>query len=263
MKQINCRKNAQCGVTVYLSQGRTLAYRAAGVDQAVGFAILFQISLTAAKNLFASTLPYFNQMNFHLNVIVYSLSLILYFHAFKLSQYKINRGSFFVLMFSLSFLSLSFLLNPDLLSYRYVFPGLMTYLAECVPVVLLLPLITSIKDFLGWFYRAAYLMASVALVILALIVFFKLEMINDYSMSYGFNTMIPAIVLFSKSFREKKVFDFLLAVSCTIAVVMLGSRTPLLCIGAFFLYCLIRHFESTNYFLPLTTLKKCIKELCF
>lgn len=217
------------------------------VDGAISLAIIFQIAVLAIKNIFASTLPQINQINTLLNIIIYTISIALYLFALNLTDFKIKRGSSLVLLFSISFLLSTFMLNYSLINSRYVIPGLMTFIAECVPVILLFPLLRSSEGFLKRLYRSSYYMASGVLIILVLIVVFKWEMISGYSMSYGFNAMFPAMILFSKSFRERNKLDFILASFCTIAVVMLGSRTPLLCIGSFFLFILLRRFGSNRH----------------
>lgn len=207
-------------------------------DRIIASVIVFQISIVASKNMMASTLQVVNDLNYRLNIFITGIILLLYLYCFYRTRIRIRKKSFYIILASFVFFLGTYLLNYELFTYRYIIPGLQTFLVYCLPLLIFVPLLYDVDELINKFYRASYFMSIVALVTFMLIIF-GLETIRGYSMSYGLNTMISTIFLFSNAFKENNFRDYILAGSCTATIFILGSRWPLLCISAFIVYGLI------------------------
>ncbi|KEF38877.1 lipid A core-O-antigen ligase-like enyme [Schinkia azotoformans MEV2011] len=67
-----------------------------------------------------------------------------------------------------------------------------------------------------------------------------------YSMSFGYDMMLPAIVFLYYTMRYKKVLHLALTVLCIFMILLAGSRAPLLWIMVFFTVMLIRSFVNSK-----------------
>ena len=172
----------------------------------------------------------------HLGYVLISVVTIpLFFFTLYLRGFSIRIGSLYIILSSFIFFLATYLVNYEFLAHDYVRSGLQFFVAYCIPLIIFVPLLTGADSLLNGFYQASYFMALVALVTFVLILL-GARTVQGYSMSYGANTMVPTIFLFSKAFREDSFKDYVLAGACTVAVFVLGSRWPLICIGVFVIY---------------------------
>lgn len=214
-------------------------------DKIVRFTIIFQITLLACKNMFMTTLQAVFGLNVYLNTIIAIIMVILYAYCFLTIRFRIKTTSFFIILSAFVFFAFTYLFNNNLFNHHYVISALQIFVVYCIPSILLVPLIQDTDKLLKEFYFASYFMCIAALTCF-LLVLAGVETVRSYSMSYGQAAMIPSIFLFSKAFKEGKVKDYILASLCTMSIVILASRWPLLCIGAFIIYGLVRKLHSNK-----------------
>lgn len=103
------------------------------------------------------------------------------------------------------------------------------------PLLIFVPLLYNPEILLNYLYKASYIMGILAFITF-LFVTLGYETVHRYSMSYGAAVMMPSIFLFSKAFKDNLIKDYILASTCTAVILAIGSRWPLLCIGAFVIY---------------------------
>jgi hypothetical protein len=70
--------------------------------------------------------------------------------------------------------------------------------------------------------------------------------VDNYSMSYGKAAVVPCVVLFIQYLESKRKTDLFLFIGCTVAIITLGSRWPLMCIAAAISYGVIRYLVRRN-----------------
>jgi hypothetical protein len=214
-------------------------------DGIIRFTIVFQIALLACKNMTVTTLQAVFNLNDYFNVIIAIIMAILYIRCFLITKFRIKITSFLIILSASIFFAFTYLCNNNLFNYYYVISGLKIFIVYCIPLIILVPLIQDTDKLLKDFYFASYIMCTIAFICFLLILA-GAETVGGYSMSYGQAAMIPSIFLFSKAFKENSVKDFILAFLCTIAVFILASRWPLICIGTFIVYGIIRKTYSSK-----------------
>ena len=204
-------------------------------DRIIGFAIAFQIAAVACKNMLTSTLIIVNKFNTQLNIIISIISILLYLRCLSKLNFRLYIKSLYIILLTFIFITSTYLFNKELFTYEWVISDLLVYIAYCIPLLIFVPLINNPTTFLSYLYYASYIMSIVSIITFGLVLL-GFETVKNYSMSYGAAVMIPSIFLFSKAFKEKSIRDYTLASVCTFAILAIGSRWPLLCIGAFLIY---------------------------
>ncbi len=204
-------------------------------DRIIRFTIVFSVAIVACKNMMAGTLQLVNKLNHSLNVIIIALIAILFTYCLYNIGFRIKKKSLYILLVSTTFILVTYLFNHRLFTYHHISSGIQVFIAYCIPLLILVPLLKDTDKFINAFYTASYFMCIIAVFTFSLIIL-GFETIKEYSMSYGANTMIPCIFLFSKAFKEKSLKDYILAFVCATAIFAIGSRWPILCIGAFVFY---------------------------
>ena len=204
-------------------------------NRIIGFTVVFQIALLASKNMVVSTLLFANKYNSILNVLIFGIMILIYARCFVKIGLRIHKKSFYIILASFIFFTITYLFNKQLFTYHYVTEALIAYLLYCLPLIILIPLLSKTDDLIKKFYTASYVMGFVTLTVFVLILL-GFDTVKSYSMSYGAAAMIPSVFLFSRAFRENSLKDFIFAGTLIIAIFALGSRWPLLCIGSFVIY---------------------------
>lgn len=212
-------------------------------DEVLIFTIVFQIALLASKNMLVTTLQAANNLNIYFNLGTTLIMVVLYVKCFVTIRFRIKSASFLIIFLTVVFFTLTFAFNNNLFGYYYVRSSLVIFVTYCIPLILFVPLIQDIDKLLEDFYFASYFMVVTAIICFVLIIA-GAETIRGYSMSFGKAAMIPAIFLFSKAFRKGRTRDYILATLSTIIIFILGSRWPLLCIGAFVIYGIVKKLNS-------------------
>ncbi len=216
-------------------------------NRIIGFTVVFQIALLASKNMVVSTLLFANKYNSILNVLIFGIMILIYARCFVKVGLRIHKKSFYIILASFFFFTITYLFNKQLFTYHYVTEALIAYLVYCLPLIILIPLLSKTDDLIKKFYTASYIMGFVALTVFVLILL-GFDTIKSYSMSYGAAVMISSIFLFSRAFRENSLKDLIFAGTLTIAIIALGSRWPLLCVGSFVIYKLFsKAFVNKKY----------------
>lgn len=219
-------------------------------DKVIIFTIVFQIALLASKNMIATTLQAAYNLNTYFNFIITFIMMIVYIRCLIITRFRMKIETFLIIFLSAAFFIITFLFNQSLFEYNYVLSSLKIFAIYCIPLILFVPLIHDTHKLLQGFYFASYFMLITAIICFVLILA-GAETVRDYSMSYGKAAMLPCIFLFSKSFKEDSILDYILAILCTMAIFVLGSRWPLLCIGAFLLYGITKKlYSNKKVFIP-------------
>lgn len=229
---------------------RRVTYKALGVpvlinykndaDKIISFTIVFQITLLASKNIFATTLYSIFLINNYLNIAVYVIMGIIFLNCLinMHRSFKMDQMVLIVLIFV--FWLITFLVVPDMFYYKYITNTAKYFVVYCLPIFMLLPLLKSTDYLLEYFYRASYIIAISAIICAAAIIA-GAQLVGDYSMSYGKAAMVSSIILFSKFYRQKKSIDLALAVIVLMCILIFGSRYPVLCI---FVYATLGFIKS-------------------
>lgn len=68
----------------------------------------------------------------------------------------------------------------------------------------------------------------------------------SYSMSFGYDMMLPSMVFLYYAMRDKKLWHWALSIMCILMILVAGSRAPLLWILVFFTVMLIRGFLTSK-----------------
>ena len=185
--------------------------------------------------MLTSTLIIVNKFNTQLNIIISIISILLYLRCLSKLNFRLYIKSLYIILLTFIFITSTYLFNKELFTYEWVISDLLVYIAYCIPLLIFVPLINNPTTFLSYLYYASYIMSIVSIITFGLVLL-GFETVKNYSMSYGAAVMIPSIFLFSKAFKEKSIRDYTLASVCTFAILAIGSRWPLLCIGAFLIY---------------------------
>lgn len=214
-------------------------------DEVVIFTIVFQITILASKNMIVTTLQAANNFNSLFNSLITVLMGILYIRCLVATKFRIRIESLYIVLLSASFIIITYLFNQKLFEYQYVRSAFEIFLVYCIPLIFFIPIIKDTDRLLKYFYIAAYFMCITAIICLFAIIA-GAQTVRNYSMSYGKAAMIPCIFLISKAFKEDHILDYILAFTCTVAIFVLGSRWPLLCIGAFLFYSITKKLYSNK-----------------
>ncbi len=219
-------------------------------DDVVIMLIVFQITILASKNMIVTTLQAAFNFNSLFNSIIAVLMGILYIRCLIATKFRIRIESFYIVVLSAIFIVITYLLNQNLFEHQYVRSTFETFLVYCIPLILFVPIIKDTNKLLKYFYIASYFMCITG-IICFLVIFAGAQTVRNYSMSYGKAAMLPCFFLISKAFKEDRIFDYILAFSCTVTIFILGSRWPLLCIGAFLFYSITKKlYSNKKTFIP-------------
>ena len=157
---------------------------------------------------------------------------------------RINQKIVLLFFFTAFVAGSNFLFFPDnQIAFTNIF---ITFLTICLPMMIC---IYAIKD-MGVLYRklkrTSYIIG--AIVLLSLIGFNLLGFTfnnNEYSVGFGASIMLPACFLIEDALN-KKPFALILALAIILAIVLYGSRGPLLSIGLWLLLYLYQSVSSKN-----------------
>ncbi len=126
-------------------------------------------------------------------------------------------------------------------------------LAVYVPIALCVKNIDSIEVLLKKLYIYSY-----PTQIFLLYVAFSFKEVSDatYSMSLGYYLLFQMLICLDHFFSEKKIVDIAICLIDLIAIVLYGSRGPIVCIAAFFVIKMLTSFgfsKGKKLFLVLST----------
>ena len=204
------------------------------LDNIISFTIVFQYSIIIIKNIFVSSFAYLEEINNTLNLILIVIMFIMYirliFKGFK--YFRTTYVQFFVLLSIIIFWTASYLLNHNLFSYSNISRELRDFIVYSLPVLIFIPMLYQEDTLLNYFYVASYVMLISVLIagLTYLSINSSSSIYTSYSMSFGRNAMIPALILYYKAIEQKNIRDFIFASIILFFIVIMGSRFPILCI---------------------------------
>ena len=210
------------------------------LDRSISFIVVFQITALLIKNMFVTTLQFAANYNSYLNELMYVVMGAIYLRFLVCYGFRLKLMTVFVLLICLIFWLVSFVFNSSLLQYSYLRSALVTFLVYCVPLLIFIPLLHNPDTLMDILYKYSRFSAVMAILCWVLVMT-GMPTVADYSMSYGKAAVVPCVVLFVRYLKDKRRTDLVLFMGCTVAIMTLGSRWPLLSIAAAISYGVIRY----------------------
>lgn len=212
----------------------------------IAYAFAISSSLLNFKNIITTGSAALYRLNSTLNIALLVVCIAIYFYAFyKVRVLRLNSGAILKLIIICLFWIGTWIFNPYLFNNSYVVESISDFLIYVLPAFILLPMIYDFKALLSYYYKLRHVYLFVTLVTVFLIlqngaVQGAGERYLSYSMSFGRALILPTILYFSIWFRERKWIDLLGALFFVAVIIFFGSRFPLICIGTFVIFNILR-----------------------
>ncbi len=140
------------------------------------------------------------------------------------------------LLSSLLVIAGTFLFHPEIDQFPET---VSTFFSTVAQLALLAYLVTDVEKL----FRYLRIFSIIAAMLLLYYLFIHGVTYNSgqYSMALGYVSLVPAAVLFHEFYRHKKIIDLVAALIVTVTIISFGSRGPLLCLGLYMVFLLLKN----------------------
>lgn len=216
-------------------------------DRYISQATCMQITLVGIKNMLVQAVPFLYARNSILNTLLLIFIGAMYLRTFFLIKKTTSKRFLFVMMFVIASFMWTIIVFPQntgnimsalprtlpycfvtcyLLSELRSFEWIEYYMGRCSIVTLLFSLASAV-----FIFRNGHITSS---------------QWSSYSMPLSYVTMVAAMWLLYRYFREEKARWLLLSLLCIAVIVAYGSRNPLLAIIAFIIISVLKKVSNTQ-----------------
>lgn len=215
---------------------RTLSYKEAlAVDFVLSYALLTMKNLLTVGNSFVF------EHNFEFNTLLLLFTFCLYGITFFIyRKFTLNLTSCAWLAVIGLFWLGTYTYNPALFHYSHVGGDLVYFVIYSIPAFYVLSQLKDLSFLFKIFIHLRWFFLLVALFSVYCILsrggISGTELYATYSMSFGRNLILPSFFFLYKFFEKINVWDFIGFLACCVMIFLFGSRFPLLCISAYFLW---------------------------
>lgn len=166
----------------------------------------------------------------------------------------IHRFTYHMLLYTLTLLTvvvLNILIFPE--NNSYFVDNTITYFSFCFSACILVCVNKKKEILIKYLNSVACIIAVINLAVLFLTVTSRVAMADDvgYSMGFGYACIVPALLLVKDIYIKSSIYNIIGFIGLIIAIIMYGSRGPLLCVGLFILYLFSKDIFSKNKLIPL------------
>lgn len=205
-------------------------------DRVLSNVIANHLLIIVCKNLIISTSSVVAEYNAYLNILILVIVLFMYCYCVTKTKFLLQmpRATCGVLILLAGFFTLSVVNDPMLISntefpYSYVRKELRLFIAYGLPLFLAISSLKSTQYLLEELYRRKWILFAFASLGFA-ISLAENTSLQDYSMSYGNNTLFISTIFMICFLDREKVVDIAGLGLTIIYIVISGSRGPLVSI---------------------------------
>ena len=217
-------------------------------DRKLSFAVCFQLSIVGIKNALVQAVPVMYENSMLLNYILLAVLLCIYLFVFVDSIYRFVHMRPIVFLVLLIVLT-SFAVSPliSLNNTKVIMEWIPRTLPYCIITYMLIAELRSFHWIEYYMTRYCYIIlvfCAVSALVIQINGHAAFSPWETYSMPLSYSTLISAMWLLYKYCRDKKIYDAILFFAGLFIIVGYGSRNPLLAIGAYIIYQIIKSVMS-------------------
>lgn len=216
-------------------------------DRYISQAACMQITLVGIKNMLVQAVPFLYARNSILNALLLVFIGAMYLRAFFLIKKTTSKRFLFVMMFVIASFMWTIIVFPQ--NTGNIMSALPRTLPYCFVTCYLLSELRSFE----WieYYMGRYSIVTMLFSLVSAVFIFRNGHIttsqwSSYSMPLSYVTMVAAMWLLYRYFREEKAIWFFLSLLCIAVIVAYGSRNPLLAIIAFIIISVLKKVSNTQ-----------------